>query len=68
MPLSPEKIQSVMQARKMTQAQLSRLTGIAPPNLVRILSGDRTDPVLSTAERIAAALRTPLHKLTQTES
>jgi transcriptional regulator with XRE-family HTH domain len=64
MPLDPVKIRAVMDVKGVTQAELARRTGIAPPNIARILSGDRTDPALSTAERIASALKTPLVKLT----
>lgn len=63
MPLDPKKIESVMQAKGVSRADLSRLTGIAPPHITRLLSGERPDPALSTAERIAAALKTPLPKL-----
>lgn len=56
MPLDPEKIRSLLAAKKLTQTDLANQTGIARPNIGRILSGDRTDPNLSTAERIAEAL------------
>lgn len=64
MPLDPSKIKSVMDAKGISQAELSRRTGIAPPHISRILSGDRTDPNLSTAERIAVALKVSLARLT----
>lgn len=67
MPLDPAKIQSVMQARGITRAELARLTGIAPPHVTRILSGERPDPKLSTVERLAMALGCPLGKLTRTK-
>lgn len=52
-----------MDAKRISRAELSRLTGIAPPHITRLLSGERPDPALSTAERIATALKCPLVKL-----
>ena len=63
MPLDPSKIESALTAKGLTRADLSRMTGIAPPNITRILSGERTDPALSTVERLAKALNCPLAKL-----
>lgn len=63
MPLDPAKIQAVLDAKGITRAELSRRTGIAPPHVTRILSGERTDPALSTVERLANALKCPLAKL-----
>ncbi len=63
MPLDPKKIEAVMQSKSVSRAELARRTGIAPPNITRILSGERPDPALSTAEKIAAALKCPLAKL-----
>lgn len=60
MPLDPKKIRAVMDAKGITQTELSCRTGIATPNISRILSGERTNPSLSTAERIAAALKTTI--------
>jgi transcriptional regulator with XRE-family HTH domain len=56
MPLDPAKIIAVMDGKEMSRADLSRKSGIAPPHITRILSGERPDPALSTAERIAKAL------------
>lgn len=63
MPLDPAKIKSVMASKKLSNADLSRRTGIAPPHISRILSGERNDPALSTAERIAQALTCPLKSI-----
>lgn len=63
MPLDPTKIQSIMQAKGITRADLARRAGIKPPNVTRILSGERNDPALSTAERIAKALGCSIAKL-----
>lgn len=63
MPLDPHKIEAVMLAKSVTRAELSRRTGIAPPHITRLLSGKRNDPAVSTAEKIAAALKCPLAKL-----
>lgn len=64
MPLDPSKIRALLDAKGWTQAELSNRTGIARPNIARILSGDRTDPNLSTAERLAKALGCKLTRLT----
>lgn len=63
MPLDPKKIESVMEAKGLSRADLSRLTGIAPPHITRLLLGERLNPSLETVERIATALKTPLPKL-----
>ncbi len=63
MPLDPEKVKAAMATKGLSNADLSKLTGIAPPNITRILSGERNDPQLSTLERIAKALRCKVAKL-----
>jgi len=63
MPLDPSKIQSVMTAKSVSRAELSKRTGIAPPHITRLLSGERRDPTLSTVERLAKALGCPIAKL-----
>lgn len=65
MPLDPNKIKAVMSTKGLSNADLSKRTGIAPPNITRILSGDRNDPTLSTAERIASALGCALKTILQ---
>lgn len=66
MPLDPAKIKARMDAIDMSRAELARRTGIARPHITRLLSGERPDPNLSTAERIATALKCPLAKLLTT--
>jgi len=68
MPLDPEKIQAALDAKKLTRADLSRLTGMAPPHVTRILSGKRNNPSLSTAEKIAAALKLTITEITVGQS
>lgn len=63
MPLDPTKIESVMVAKSVSRAELSKRSGIAPPNITRLLSGERPDPTLSTVERLAKALGCPIAKL-----
>lgn len=63
MPLSPEKIRDRREALKLTQAAAAERAGMPQPHWSRIESGERPDPTLSTAERIAAALKCPLPKL-----
>lgn len=62
MPLDPKKIESVMEAKGVSRADLSRLTGIKPPHVTRALSG-KHNVTLETAERFATALKCPLTKL-----
>ncbi len=63
MPLDPKKILRLMSSKDVSRAELARRTGIAPPNITRILSGERPDPALSTAERIAEALKCRLESI-----
>jgi predicted transcriptional regulator len=62
MPLDPEKIRARRVALNLSQTQASQ--GLMPrSNWARVESGDRIDPALSTAEKIASALKCPLAKL-----
>lgn len=65
MPLNPQKIITLMEAKQITRAELARRTGIKAPHITRLLSGERNDPTLSTAEKVAKALKCPLAKLLQ---
>jgi transcriptional regulator with XRE-family HTH domain len=60
MPLSPSKIKSRRLALHLTQCQAAARAGMPQPAWVRIEHGDRPDPALSTALRVAAALGLPL--------
>ncbi len=63
MPLNPQKIITLMEAKQITRAELARRTGIKAPHITRLLSGERSDPTLSTVERVAAALRCSISRL-----
>ena len=63
MPLSPEKIIAIMEAKQVSRAELARRTGIAPPHVTRLLSGESENHSLATVERIATALKCPIKKL-----
>lgn len=63
MPLDPEKIKAAREKRKLTQAEAAERAKMPRPHWSRVESGERTDPNLSTAERIADALGVPLAKL-----
>ncbi len=63
MPLDPSKIRAERERQQLTQAEAAERAGMAQPNWARLESGERSDPQLSTAERIATALRCPLAKL-----
>lgn len=64
MPLDPQKIRHRREALKLTQAEAAERAGMPRPHWSRIESGERTDPNLSTAERVASALKIGLTKLT----
>lgn len=57
MPLDPEKIRARRLKLGITQEQAAALAGIAQSNWARIETGVRCDPKLSTAQRVAHALR-----------
>lgn len=57
MPLSPGKIRQRRERLKLTQTEAAHRAGMPLPNWNRIEAGGHTDPRLSTAERVAAALR-----------
>lgn len=63
MPLDPSKIKARREALGLSQAQAAERAGMRQPNWARVESGGRTDPELSTALRVAAALRWPLTRL-----
>jgi len=63
MPLDPAKIKAERERRKLTQAECAERAGMPQPHWARIELGGRPDPQLSTAERVAGALRCPLAKL-----
>lgn len=63
MPLDPAKIKAERERRKLTQAEAAERAGMPRPHWSRIESGERSDPNLSTAERVADALNCPLPKL-----
>jgi predicted transcriptional regulator len=57
MPLDPDKIRRRREALKLTVTEAARRAGMPQPNWSRIEAGEREDPRLSTAEKIAAVLR-----------
>ena len=64
MPLSPDKLAALLAARRMTQAELARLSGLPRPRISEITRGRRVAHVeLAIAERLAVALRVPLDRL-----
>jgi transcriptional regulator with XRE-family HTH domain len=62
MPLSPAKILALMESKGITRAELARRTGIKPPHISRLLASDG-DTLLSTAEKVADALRVTVDQL-----
>jgi transcriptional regulator with XRE-family HTH domain len=63
MPMDQTKLKSRREALGLTQAQVAARAEMTQQNYARIETGDRNDPVLSTAERIADALETTLDAL-----
>jgi transcriptional regulator with XRE-family HTH domain len=63
MPLDPEKIKARRIALGLSQAEAAAMAGIQRSSWARIEAGDRDDPALSTAERMAHALRVGLAKI-----
>lgn len=63
MPLSPSKIIAIMEAKDISRADLARHTGIKPPHITRLLTGEAKDATISTAERLAFALKCPIAKI-----
>jgi predicted transcriptional regulator len=63
MPLDPDKIRARREALKLTQTQAAQRAGMPQPHWARIESGGRSDPNLSTAERVARALDCSLARL-----
>lgn len=64
MPLDPTKIKSRRESLELTQAEAAEAAGMPRPHWTRIESGERSDPQLSTAEKVAKALRCNLSKIT----
>lgn len=63
MPLDPDKIRARREALGLSPADAAARASMQRPNWLRIESGTRTDPNLSTAERIAKALKCALSDL-----
>lgn len=63
MPLNPQKIRERREKLSLTQAQAATRAKMPPPHWSRIESGERNDPVLSTAERIAKSLECELAEI-----
>lgn len=55
-----EILQLLMAERNMSQAELSRLSGLPQPYIWRALKGNKKEPSLSTLAAIAKALKVPL--------
>lgn len=60
MPLDPVKIRERREKLKLTQSDCADRAKMPRPHWARIESGERSDPQLSTAERIASALECSL--------
>lgn len=56
MPLSPSKIRTRREKLGLTQQQAADKAGMPRPHWARLEAGDRPDPQLSTAEKVAHAL------------
>jgi len=56
MPIDPKKITALRHKRNLTQAGAAKRAGMAQSNWARIENGERTNPTIDIAQRIAAAL------------
>lgn len=56
MPIDPSKVASLRHKRKLTQSEAARRAGMAQSNWARIENGERVNPSVSIAQRMAAAL------------
>lgn len=65
--LDPERIKSKREALKLTQREAAERAGLAQPAWARIESGARTDPNLSTAVRLAHALKCKIEQLLRSD-
>lgn len=63
MPLDPTKIKSLRERRSLTQQQAADAAGMPRPHWTRLESGERPDPQLSTAEKVAKALGVRVERL-----
>lgn len=63
MPLDPKAIRERRDALKLTQAEAAERGDMPQPAWARIESGARTDPNVSTAEKVARALKCTVDQL-----
>ena len=56
MPLDPQKVIQAREARRMSQADLAKATGMSQQAINRIEQGKRLNPQFSTVERLANEL------------
>lgn len=67
MPLDAAKIRARREKLGITQGEAAERAGMPRPHWVRLETGGRDDPKLSTAERAAAALKCRLSSLLASE-
>lgn len=60
--LFARRLKEARQAKSLTQAELSKATGIAQPDISLIERG-QANITLDTMERLASAVGVPLHRL-----
>jgi len=58
-----EKIKKLRQQKKMSQDRLSKKADLALNTIVKIETGENSNPTLETLQKIAKALDVPLEKL-----
>lgn len=57
-----ERIREIRVAKKLTQADIQRRTGLFRPHISRVERG-QTVPAIETLEKMAGALKVPFHQL-----
>ena len=58
-----DRLKQLMDEQNLTANALAEKSGVPQPTISRIVNGIRGDPMTKTLERLAAALKYPVHKL-----
>ena len=67
MPELKDVLASLMQERKLSATRLAKMSGVAQPQITRILNGQPHNPLVSTVVALSRALQVPVTSLIPTE-